>query len=89
MYGPIRKRFGVFKIINSAVVDLPAARNLSMWWNFGSLLGLFLGVQLVTGIFLAMHYIGHVDLAFSSVVHVVRDVNYGWLLRALHANGAC
>lgn len=69
-------------------MDLPAARNLSVWWNFGSLLGLCLIMQLVTGIFLAMHYIGHIDLAFSSVVHLRRDVNYGWLLRAVHANGA-
>nr|YP_009003684.1 cytochrome b [Iwatanemertes piperata]AHB53109.1 cytochrome b [Iwatanemertes piperata] len=88
MFSPLRKAHPVMKLVNSAVVDLPAASNLSSWWNFGSLLGLCLGVQLVTGIFLAMHYIGHIDLAFSSVAHLSRDVNYGWLLRAVHANGA-
>nr|YP_010146833.1 cytochrome b [Yininemertes pratensis]QQP01062.1 cytochrome b [Yininemertes pratensis] len=88
MFSPLRKTHAVVKVVNGAIVDLPAAGNLSAWWNFGSLLGLCLGVQLITGIFLAMHYIGHVDLAFSSVVHLSRDVSYGWLLRALHANGA-
>lgn len=88
MLGPLRKTHPVVKLVNGVVFDLPAASNLSAWWNFGSLLGLCLVVQLVTGIFLAMHYIGHVDLAFSSVVHLRRDVNYGWLLRAVHANGA-
>nr|YP_010303565.1 cytochrome b [Quasilineus sinicus]QXO02037.1 cytochrome b [Quasilineus sinicus] len=88
MLSPFRKVHPVMKLVNNAVVDLPAASNLSSWWNFGSLLGLCLGVQLITGIFLAMHYIGHIDLAFSSVAHLSRDVNYGWLLRAVHANGA-
>ena len=88
MFSPLRKTHPVVKVINNAVVDLPAARNLSAWWNFGSLLGLCLGIQLITGIFLAIHYIGHVDMAFSSVSHLMRDVNYGWLLRVVHANGA-
>nr|AZL92895.1 cytochrome b [Parborlasia corrugatus] len=88
MFSPLRKVHPVVKVVNGAVIDLPAASNLSSWWNFGSLLGLCLVVQLLTGIFLAMHYIGHVDLAFSSVSHLSRDVNYGWLLRAVHANGA-
>lgn len=88
MRRPIRKIHPVLKIVNGALVDLPAPANLSIWWNFGSLLGLCLGIQLVTGLFLAMHYAAHVDLAFSSVIHISRDVNYGWLLRALHANGA-
>ena len=59
-----------------------------MWWNFGSLLGLVLTIQLLTGLFLAMHYTADVDLAFSSVSHIFRDVNAGWLLRSTHANGA-
>lgn len=88
MRTPIRKIHPVLKVINGALVDLPAPSNLSIWWNFGSLLGLCLGIQIVTGLFLAIHYTAHVDLAFSSVVHITRDVNYGWLLRALHANGA-
>lgn len=69
------------------MVDLPAPINISVWWNFGSLLGLCLIVQIATGLFLAIHYTPHVDLAFSSVAHITRDVNYGWLLRNLHANG--
>nr|UOU85121.1 cytochrome b [Ephemerella notata] len=88
MYKPIRLQHPLFKIANGALVDLPAPSNLSTWWNFGSLLGLCLGVQIVTGLFLAMHYVPHIDLAFSSVNHICRDVNYGWLLRTLHANGA-
>jgi quinol-cytochrome oxidoreductase complex cytochrome b subunit len=66
----------------------PAPFNLSYFWNFGSLALLCLVFQLLTGIFLAMHYTPHVDLAFSSVEHIMRDVNYGWFLRYLHANGA-
>nr|WJK73083.1 cytochrome b [Desbruyeresia cf. marianaensis] len=87
MRSPMRKTHPVLKMINGALIDLPAPSNLSIWWNFGSLLGLCLGIQILTGLFLAMHYTAHVDLAFSSVVHITRDVSYGWLLRALHANG--
>nr|QOW07333.1 cytochrome b [Costapex baldwinae] len=88
MRSPIRKIHPVLKVVNGAFVDLPAPSNLSIWWNFGSLLGLCLVVQILTGLFLAMHYTAHVDLAFSSVIHISRDVTYGWLLRGLHANGA-
>nr|QNV11623.1 cytochrome b [Isoperla grammatica] len=88
MNKPMRINHPLFKIANNALVDLPAPVNISAWWNFGSLLGLCLGVQIVTGLFLAMHYTAHVDLAFNSVAHICRDVNYGWLLRTLHANGA-
>nr|UGK73319.1 cytochrome b [Ledra trigona] len=75
-------------MFNSSLIDLPAPLNLSYWWNFGSLLGLCLIIQLITGIFLSMHYNSSVDLAFSSVSHISRDVNYGWLMRVLHSNGA-
>nr|YP_010852303.1 cytochrome b [Desmaulus extinctorium]WGH72835.1 cytochrome b [Desmaulus extinctorium] len=88
MQSPIRKSHPILKVVNGSLVDLPAPSNLSVWWNFGSLLGLCLGLQILTGLFLAMHYTAHVDLAFSSVVHITRDVNFGWLLRSLHANGA-
>nr|UNY33509.1 cytochrome b [Lepidurus apus apus] len=84
----LRKSHPLIKIINNALIDLPAPSNINIWWNFGSLLGLCLGVQIITGLFLAMHYSAHLDLAFSSVAHICRDVNYGWLLRTLHANGA-
>ena len=88
MFSPIRKTHPLIKIINNVLIDLPAPNNLSIWWNFGSLLGLCLGIQVITGLFLAIHYTPHIDLAFSSVAHIARDVNYGWLLRNTHANGA-
>uniref|UniRef100_UPI0030030E04 cytochrome b n=1 Tax=Theopropus sinecus TaxID=2908872 RepID=UPI0030030E04 len=88
MYKPMRKMHPLIKITNNALVDLPTPSNISSWWNFGSLLGVCLGVQIMTGLFLAMHYSAHIDLAFSSIGHICRDVNYGWLLRTLHANSA-
>lgn len=84
----IRKSHPLIKIINNALVDLPAPVNISAWWNFGSLLGLCLITQILTGLFLAIHYTADISLAFNSVSHISRDVNYGWLLRATHANGA-
>nr|ALQ78807.1 cytochrome b [Glycera capitata] len=87
MFSPMRKTHPAMKIANNALVDLPAPPNLSIWWNFGSMLGLCLVMQIVTGLFLSMHYTPHVEMAFSSVAHISRDVNYGWLLRNLHANG--
>nr|YP_009259765.1 cytochrome b [Odontamblyopus rebecca]ANB32208.1 cytochrome b [Odontamblyopus rebecca] len=84
----LRKTHPLLKIANDALVDLPAPSNLSAWWNFGSLLGLCLIVQIVTGLFLAMHYTADVSSAFNSVAHICRDVNYGWFIRNLHANGA-
>nr|QBC73162.1 cytochrome b [Calliotropis micraulax] len=87
MRSSLRKSHSVLKIMNNALVDLPAPVNLSVWWNFGSLLGLCLVIQILTGLFLSMHYSAHIDLAFSSVSHISRDVNYGWLIRAIHANG--
>nr|APT41502.1 cytochrome b [Nyssomyia flaviscutellata] len=88
MNKPLRSNHPLFKIMNNALVDLPAPINISAWWNFGSLLGLCLIIQILTGIFLAMHYTADVNMAFNSVTHICRDVNYGWLLRTLHANGA-
>uniref|UniRef100_A0AB39A6R6 Cytochrome b n=1 Tax=Harnischia angularis TaxID=3231395 RepID=A0AB39A6R6_9DIPT len=88
MNKPIRKTHPLFSIMNNALVDLPAPSNISSWWNFGSLLGLCLMMQIATGLFLAMHYAADTSLAFNSVNHICRDVNYGWLLRTLHANGA-
>lgn len=75
-------------LFNSYLVDSPQPSNISYLWNFGSLLGLCLIIQIITGIFLAMHYTPNVDLAFTSVEHIMRDVNYGWLIRYLHANVA-
>nr|O03811.1 RecName: Full=Cytochrome b; AltName: Full=Complex III subunit 3; AltName: Full=Complex III subunit III; AltName: Full=Cytochrome b-c1 complex subunit 3; AltName: Full=Ubiquinol-cytochrome-c reductase complex cytochrome b subunit [Phocoena phocoena]AAC31656.1 cytochrome b [Phocoena phocoena]ABK63372.1 cytochrome b [Phocoena phocoena] len=84
----IRKTHPLMKIINDALIDLPAPSNISSWWNFGSLLGLCLITQILTGLFLAMHYTPDTSTAFSSVAHICRDVNYGWIIRYLHANGA-
>nr|YP_011031343.1 cytochrome b [Epidaus famulus]WQT73248.1 cytochrome b [Epidaus famulus] len=88
MNKPLRKMHPLIKIINGSLIDLPSPSSISLWWNFGSLLGLCLMIQILTGIFLAMHYAGNIELAFKSVVHICRDVNSGWLLRNLHANGA-
>nr|YP_010028674.1 cytochrome b [Solegnathus spinosissimus]QOS49048.1 cytochrome b [Solegnathus spinosissimus] len=84
----LRKTHPLLKIANDAFVDLPAPSNISVWWNFGSLLGLCLLAQILTGLFLAMHYTSDIATAFSSVAHICRDVNYGWLIRNMHANGA-
>nr|QDV39980.1 cytochrome b [Dalmatolacerta oxycephala] len=84
----MRKQHPVLKIINSSFIDLPTPSNISAWWNFGSLLGLCLITQIVTGLFLAMHYTADISSAFSSIAHIHRDVQYGWLIRNIHANGA-
>nr|YP_009440568.1 cytochrome b [Erpobdella japonica]ATG87474.1 cytochrome b [Erpobdella japonica] len=88
MFKPLRIKHPLLKVMNNAVVDLPAPNNISIWWNYGSLLGLALVIQTITGIFLAMHYASNIELAFSSVMHITRDVEYGWLIRYMHANGA-
>ena len=82
------KTHPVLKIVSGSLIELPTPANIRAMWNFGSLLGLCLVVQILTGLFLAMHYCGDVSLAFSRVSHICRDVNYGWLLRMFHANGA-
>nr|YP_009659088.1 cytochrome b [Triatoma migrans]QCQ69472.1 cytochrome b [Triatoma migrans] len=88
MNKPLRKNHPLIKILNNSLIDLPAPSSISLWWNLGSLLSMCLMIQIITGIFLAMHYTSNIELAFSSVIHICRDVNYGWLLRNMHANGA-
>nr|YP_009918998.1 cytochrome b [Orthonevra geniculata]QMP96578.1 cytochrome b [Orthonevra geniculata] len=88
MNKPMRINHPILKIMNNALIDLPSPINISTWWNFGSLLGLCLIIQILTGLFLAMHYTADINMAFNSVDHICRNVNYGWLLRTLHANGA-
>nr|ADB82722.1 cytochrome b [Uta stansburiana] len=83
-----RKSHPMIKIVNNSFIDLPTPSNISAWWNFGSLLGLCLIIQILTGLFLAMHYTADISSAFSSVAHICRDVQYGWLIRNIHANGA-
>nr|UXX50392.1 cytochrome b [Thyrsites atun]UZP16897.1 cytochrome b [Thyrsites atun] len=84
----LRKVHPILQPINNALIDLPTPSNISAWWNFGSLLGLCLATQILTGLFLAMHYTPNIQSAFDSVAHICRDVNFGWLIRNLHANGA-
>nr|ATL23296.1 cytochrome b [Sympiezomias velatus] len=82
------KKNPILKIFNSSLWNLPTPSNISSMWNFGSLLGLCLILQVITGIFLAMHYCPNIDMAFNSMAHICRNVNYGWMIRTLHANGA-
>nr|AFO68291.1 cytochrome b [Garrulax chinensis] len=84
----LRKNHPLMKIINDSLIDLPTPSNISTWWNFGSLLGICLITQIVTGLLLAMHYTADTSLAFESVAHMCRNVQFGWLIRNLHANGA-
>jgi ubiquinol-cytochrome c reductase cytochrome b subunit len=78
----------LFAVLNNHLIDYPTPINLNYFFGFGSLAGIMLVVQILTGIFLAMHYTPHIDLAFNSVEHIMRDVNNGWLIRYTHANGA-
>nr|AML26664.1 cytochrome b [Ptiliidae sp. BMNH 1274724] len=78
----------MMNIINNSLIDLPSPSNISFWWNMGSILGLCLMIQIISGIFLAMHYCPNTEIAFNSIIHICRDVNYGWLMRIMHANGA-
>ena len=82
------KSHSLLSLANSYVIDSPQPSNLNYAWNFGSLLALCLVIQIVTGVTLAMHYTPNIDLAFISVEHIMRDVNYGWMIRYLHANTA-
>nr|YP_009122435.1 cytochrome b [Pieris canidia]AJH66208.1 cytochrome b [Pieris canidia]UBD06918.1 cytochrome b [Pieris canidia] len=85
---PLRKTHPLFKIMNNSLIDLPSPSNISIWWNFGSLLALCLMTQILTGLFLTMYYYANIEMAFYSVNYICRNVNYGWLIRTLHANGA-
>nr|YP_009529012.1 cytochrome b [Ichthyoxenos japonensis]ATO58527.1 cytochrome b [Ichthyoxenos japonensis] len=82
------KKDVMIKVVEGVLVKLPGPVNLSGMWNFGSLLGLCLVMQILTGVMLAVHYLNYEDVSFQSVIHIMRDVNYGWLLRSVHANGA-
>jgi quinol-cytochrome oxidoreductase complex cytochrome b subunit len=84
----LERRLPIASFVHGSFVAYPTPRNLNYWWTFGAILTVMLVVQIVTGIVLTMHYTPHVDFAFNSVEQIMRDVNYGWLLRYLHANGA-
>nr|YP_010947408.1 cytochrome b [Oberthueria caeca]WGO62436.1 cytochrome b [Oberthueria caeca] len=87
-YKSTRKTHPIMKIINGSLINLPSPSNISMWWNFGSLLALCLIIQIITGLFLTMYYTANIEMAFYSVNYICRNVNYGWMIRTLHANGA-
>nr|YP_009493382.1 cytochrome b [Lyonetia clerkella]AWK29937.1 cytochrome b [Lyonetia clerkella] len=87
-FKPLRKIHPIIKIINGSLIDLPSPSNINLWWNFGSLLGLCLMIQIITGLFLTMYYTANIEMAFNSVDYIYRNVNNGWLIRILHANGA-
>jgi len=84
----IRKSHPIIKIINRSFIDLPSPSNISYLWNFGRLLGLCLIIQILTGLFLAIHFSANTEISFSVISHISRNVNFGWFLRSLHANGA-
>lgn len=84
----LRKSHPIIKIVNNSFIDLPSPSNISYMWNLGSLLGLCLIIQIVRGLFLAIHFSANTELSFSIISHIYRDVNYGWLIRTFHANGA-
>ena len=83
-----RKSHPLIKILNGTLIDLPAPANISLNWNYGSLLGLVLVIQLVSGIILATRFSGHVDISFDSVISLYQDSSYGWLIRLIHSTGA-
>jgi len=84
----LRKTHPLIKLLNTALIDLPSPSNISYIWNFGRLLGICLIIQIITGVFLAIHFTGDASIAFENISHISRDVNKGWALRAIHANGA-
>jgi len=84
----LEARLPIGGLIHSSFIAYPTPRNLNYWWTFGGILSFMLGIQILTGVVLAMHYTPHVNFAFDSVERIMRDVNYGWLLRYLHSNGA-
>lgn len=84
----LRKKNPILNTLSRTIIDLPAPSNITNIWNFGSLLGICLGIQLIRGIFLAIHYSSDVSLAFNCISHIIRDVDAGWFIRITHANGA-
>nr|YP_009058602.1 cytochrome b [Euploea midamus]AIM46770.1 cytochrome b [Euploea midamus] len=87
-FKPMKKLHPIYKIIDNSLINLPSPSNISSMWNFGSLLALCLMTQIITGLFLTMYYTANIEMAFNSVNYICRNVNYGWLIRTLHANGA-
>jgi quinol-cytochrome oxidoreductase complex cytochrome b subunit len=84
----IDQRLPLPRLLHDTVHTFPTPRNLNIWYTFGGILTFCLAIQIITGIVLAMHYVANANLAFDSVESIMRDVNYGWLMRYMHANGA-
>jgi ubiquinol-cytochrome c reductase cytochrome b subunit len=84
----MHERLPIMELVQGQALDFPTPKNLNYWWTFGGILAVMLVVQIVTGVVLVMHYTPHVDHAFASVEHIMRDVNSGWMIRYMHANGA-
>nr|YP_008992971.1 cytochrome b [Leptobelus gazella]AEE89609.1 cytochrome b [Leptobelus gazella] len=84
----ILKSNKLLMIMSNSLIYLPTPSNLSMWWNFGSLLGMCMMMQIISGLFLSMHYTANIEMAFSSISHIMRNINYGWMIRTIHSNGA-
>nr|YP_010350255.1 cytochrome b [Virgulibracon endoxylaphagus]UOK09635.1 cytochrome b [Virgulibracon endoxylaphagus] len=82
------KKNQILNLLGNSLIYLPSPVNISLWWNFGSLLGLCLMIQIISGLFLSMHYISNINYSFLSIIHIIQDVNYGWLMRLIHLNGA-
>ncbi len=84
----LERRLPILSLMHGAAVAFPTPKNLNYWWTFGGILMFCLMTQIITGVILVMHFTPHVDMAFASVEHIMRDVNYGWLIRYIHSNGA-
>lgn len=84
----ILKKIKLLKILNDSLIYLPTPLNINIWWNFGSLLGLCLIIQILTGIILSIHYCPNINLAFNRIIHIIQDVNKGWIYQLIHINGA-
>nr|AJR19264.1 cytochrome b [Thremma gallicum] len=85
---PLKSSHPILKILNGTLINMPSPSNISFWWNMGSLLGLCLIIQILTGLFLTMNYTPNIEMAYDSVNHIYRNVNYGWFIRSMHSNGA-
>src|SRR5579883_2045763 len=84
----LERRLPIMSFMQSGMMEFPTPKNLNYWWTFGGILSFVLAAQIVTGIVLAMHYASNTAIAFDSVESIMRDVNFGWLLRYLHMTGA-
>nr|ALN11737.1 cytochrome b [Linepithema humile] len=82
------EKINLMTMMNDSLLKLPTPTNISYWWNFGSLLGMFLGIQIISGFILSMHYCPNTLMAFNSIIHIMQNVNYGWLMHNIHINGA-